>query len=269
MAPPNDPTPVPTPPQVDSATSEAAFRRVQPKLEALRPPLRCARTDYYTAVIRGLAAARAASGELKPRFLALPASEFDPANLELLTDSAHALLKARLDAETAMLAASKAKLAASVVQAALELKERTLTLLNYHLREDAAVTRETADIASGRGYVDLANDLGRIARLLRDHQDTLEADTRLYQTEDAGRCEELSHRILEDLGSEQNPDQRRRIDTLNRCWTLFERTYDEVAQTGRWLLRADERRADQLFPSLFALSHPRKGQKSSSPAEPT
>lgn len=49
----------------------------------------------------------------------------------------------------------------------------------------------------------------------------------------------------------------------DRAWTLLLRCYDEVAATGRWLLR-HEPKVDAYFPSLHAAGRPGIGRNKSS-----
>ncbi len=51
----------------------------------------------------------------------------------------------------------------AIVQQATELRERMLKTAEYNLEHKETVARELADIRTGTGYLDLANDCSRLA----------------------------------------------------------------------------------------------------------
>jgi hypothetical protein len=58
---------------------------------------------------------------------------------------------------------------------------------------------------------------------------------------------------------------RAAADDLSRAWTLLLRVYNEVAETGRWLLRRDPNGKDE-FPSLYSVARPGGGRPRKRPA---
>ena len=101
---------------------------------------------------------------------------------------------------------------------------------------------------SGSGYLDLASDLGRLATLYDDHEDTLAADAIHYRAADAARARSLAARIVAALG---DASDRTSADAVNRSYTVLAATYEPIRRFGIAMYRQSA--PDELFPSLFSV----------------
>jgi hypothetical protein len=77
----------------------------------------------------------------------------------------------------------------------------------------------------------------------------------------------VAEQMLSILGARLSPEARLAADYLARAWTLLLDTYEDVATTGRWLLRRDPQ-ADKAFPSLYTLARTRHGGRGRKKQEP-
>ncbi len=109
-----------------------------------------------------------------------------------------------------------------------------LEVCAYHFRDDAALRAQVDDIRSGQGYLDLAEDLSRLAGLYRAQAATLKQDLRFYRANDATDALDLSGRITRGLRS-QGPQAAREVAW--RTFAVLAALYAEVARAAHFLLR--------------------------------
>jgi hypothetical protein len=242
-------------PMYDAVAGERALTRVMPRLNALSAErLERPRGDVELVAAGALRVARSA-GEppLRARFRALPPSEFDPECLDLLEPLAWALwhVHRAQRAPAATTAAAAAVVPVELVEAATELERRMQNCVEYHLADHPEAGPTVAFLRAGTGYRDLAGDLLGYAELYRTHREELRHDRKHYREGDADEAVRLATRLFEALALGQGGD-RHGLALRDRAWTLFARAYDEVAATGRWLLRR-ESGAASTFPTLRAL----------------
>jgi hypothetical protein len=141
-----------------------------------------------------------------------------------------------------------------------------LHVLSYHFMSNKGVMAELDSIRQGSGYLDLAMDLSRLARLYHAHRVTLRHDKAHYRTTDQRDALELSKSITTALKSAENPAARW-SDMQARAWTLLRRIYEEVAAGGRFLHRRTD--AATAFPPLNAMQGAaRRSRKGDKPGEP-
>lgn len=227
---------------------EAAYQKLQPRLskiaaERLVPP----RTQVSLAASFVLSSVvpLVTDKKLSARYAALPATEFDHSALSDLEAAAQAALWAQAQLAAAEAAAPGGRLPVDLIDQATELRQLMLAVCEYHFRDDARLAQQVADIRSGAGYLDLAEDLQRLAALYRSERDTLKQDVRFYKAEDAATALKLSQRITSELRFQSSQDAR---EVSWRTWALLLELYEEVARGGRFLLR---QAGDTAFPTII------------------
>lgn len=125
-----------------------------------------------------------------------------------------------------------------------------LDVCAYHFRDDAALRAQVDDIRSGQGYLDLAEDLHRLAGLYRGQAATLKQDLRFYREGDAKDALDLSGGITRELRS-QGPQAAREVAWLT--FAVLAALYAEVARAAHFLLREA---GEAAFPSLITARSP-------------
>jgi hypothetical protein len=245
---------------------EAAYARLRPRLakipadKVVQP-----RTDLRAAAsfVLSNTVPRLRDRALRARFATLPAAEFEHSALDDLGDAAQAALWAQAQLAEALAGVPGTRLPVELLNEASALRGRMLEICAYHFRHDARLAAQTDDIRSGQGYLDLAEDLRRLAGLYRAERETLKQDLRFYRAADEGEALKLSQRILSELRS-TGPQAAR--ESAWRSWALLNQLYEEVARGGRFLLRDD----GASFPSLHTVgrSAPRPNKKSPAAPQP-
>ena len=260
-------------PAAGDASGQAALEALAGAMGALKPAeLRTPRLDARAAAthVLGLLERRLPES-LRKRFLALPAAEFSPETLTRARLSAQGVLHTQTRLKTAEASDPSQQISAVTLEEAAELRRRMLELCEYHFKGNTPLGREIADIRSGHGYQDLAEDLERLARIYESQAAIVRKDPVNYIASDAKDAVRLHARIRAELGDRgaETPAAR---DQSRRVWTLLERLYGDIVQTGRWLLRATPEEAEKLFPTLVqAVRKPtpvRKSAPQPAPAEP-
>jgi hypothetical protein len=239
-------------PMYSASVGELALLQLIPRLNTLSADrLERPHVDLEPVAIGAIELARLVHEPmLRARFRALPPSEFDPEWLELLEPLGWALWhihRANLAASSALSAVVPVELS----EAAVELERKMQTCVEYHLSDHPDAGPKVAFLRVGTGYRDLAGDLMGYAELYRDYRDELCHDRKNYREGDADEAVKLATRLFEALALGQGGDQHR-LMLRDRTWTLLARCYDEIAATGRWLLRHDPN-VSSFFPALRAL----------------
>ena len=259
----------PQQPVYDPAKGKAYFTELGPRYAAIpRESLAPVNIDAGLAAIAALGiAARTNEPALRARFQSLPASEFDSTQLDLLPKTAWACWYAATEDAKARAVATDAKLPIEMVQRAAEIERRMQACCEYYFNDHLELGPYLAALRSGTGHRDLASDLLGYASIYADQYDTIKDDKKHYRPTDADDAVKLAEEMLTLLGSRLTPEARTAADNLARAWTLLRDTFNDVVDTGRWLLRKDPRAAAEL-PSLFYLARPRSGGRPAKPAEP-
>jgi hypothetical protein len=232
----------------------AAFERVAERLAGiLADEVALPNVDVGTAVVGLMPVARRAAGEsMRPRFASLPAAEFDIRNVDELETFLRAARHAQsLHATATATRPDVLRVPAELTAEANEVKGRMQRVTTYYFDDHPVYGAEVAAIRSGTGYLDLAQDLSRYARLYRQEAETVRSDRRHYREGDAALAESLADRLFDALGLGAG-GRTESADTLGRTWTLLRRTYEEVAAAGRWLWRHEG--GDELFPTIHVAS---------------
>ena len=250
-------------PAVPAADDLAAVRDRLAALPADR--LRRPYVDVAAAAtLVGGVAKKLASGPLRARFLRLPKEELDPRLLDDLALFGRAALTAHQRRAGAAAQKTEARVPYALVEEGSALRRRMLRLVTYYFEDHAEHGPEIAAIRAGSGHLDLASDLDRLAALCAAEAKVLAADTRDHRPTDARDARACAGRIREALGED---DEDAATDTWMRAFTLLAQTYDEVAATGRWLLRRDPKAAAALFPALGSVRRePHKPRARPAPA---
>lgn len=259
-----------TTPTFDPIQGKAAFDSLLPRYKAMSAEtLATVNADASLAAVAALGvAARANAPALLAQFKSLPATEFDSANVEQLPTIAWACWYAATEDQKSRALATDAKLPAELVQKAVATEARMQACCEYYFNDHPEIGPYVAVLRGGTGYQDIASDLLGYASIYRDHYDTLSADKKHFRATDADDAVHLAEEMLSILGARLSPEARLAADYLARAWTLLLDTYEDVATTGRWLLRRDPQ-ADKLFPSLYTLARTRQGGRGRKKPEPT
>lgn len=246
---------------------ELALDRLRPRLDKVPPERMISpRTDVSAAASFVLSeiVPRLADPVLLARLKSLPAAEFDASAVADLGPAAQAALWAQGQLASAEAQESGVRLPLELIDDATALRARMLKLVDYHLADQPRLKAEIDDIRSGHGYLDLAEDLRRLAALYRSEHAALHADTRFYRLEDAESAGTFAQRIVSELRT-QGAGQAR--DQAWRTWALVRELYEEVAGAARFLLRRQG--GEAAFPSLHTVGRTQnRGRKPAAPASP-
>jgi hypothetical protein len=236
--------------KVDSEGARKAFEVLQPRLDQLTE-LRRITVDVERAAALAAAIGRAVQKpEVRSMFAQLPAQVFDMRHVDELELAGLATWHAVVEHARAQVGASRSKVPPELVEQAVALKQRMLTVADYHLGHDQDTAAQLANIRQGKGYTDLAADLLRLGRIYEANQAELVQDRRYYRASDRHDASALAHRIYEYVGQNASSDAQRWAEYVQRAWTFMVATYEEVSAAGRWLYRHDS--GDDRFPSLFS-----------------
>lgn len=228
---------------------EAAYAALQPRLAQIaaeRVVQPRAQVSAAASFVLSTIAPRLSDKRLRARFASLPAAEFDHSALDDLVPAAHAALWAQAQLAAADAGVPGARLPEELISQATELRQLMLAVCDYHFRDDVRLSQQVADIRSGTGYLDLAEDLRRLSALYRSERETLKQDLRFYKAKDADTALHLSQRITSELRP-QSTEAARQISW--RTWALLLELYEEIARGGRFLLR---QAGESAFPLLHA-----------------
>ncbi|MDC3960525.1 hypothetical protein [Polyangium jinanense] len=258
-----------TSPQFDPVKGKQAFEALLPRYQTMPvESLAVVNADAGLAAVAALGlAARASEPKLWARYKSLPSSEFDAALVELLPTAAWACWYAATEDQKARTLSTEGKLPAELVQKALGIEARMQALCEYHLNDHPEVGPYLAMLRAGTGHRDLAADLLGYATVYRDHYDALKDDKKHFRATDADDAVKAAEEILANLGARLGPEARVAADHLARAFTLLLDTYEEVAATGRWLLR-HEPTPEKTFPSLYSVIRSRAGGRGKKKPEP-
>jgi hypothetical protein len=250
---------------IDPAAAEKAFASLRPRLLGIsKDRLATFSVDLQTAAIAAATVARFIKDPaVRKRFLSLPKEEFSYAHLDDLEPAALAAWHAAVELLTASAGGTEAKLPASLVQEATVVRQRMLTLAEYHFGDDPDDAKEVVSIKQGTGYADLANDLVRLTKLYKKHHARVKLDPKNYVATDARDAKKCARQILVLLGEERNQEQKAWGDLVARAWTLLVEVYGEMSAAGNWLYRHED--GARLFPSLYSVGRRAPGR----PAKPS
>jgi hypothetical protein len=247
---------------------QAAFEAVRAQLATLADDeLQPLNVDMTAAAIGAIGVAdRAREPSLLARFQGLPPGEFDATQIDRLSELGWAALHT-VTLTSQLGGRGRAKLPADLVEHAVTLEARMQTCCEYHLGDHPEAGVEVARLRPGMSYTDVAGDLLGYAALYYAYQAILSADTKHYLATDPEDAVSTAEQMYTLLGESATIQAEVSAVDAQRVWTLLLRIYEDVADTGRWLLRSEPRRAERLFPSLFRLSRTGRRTRPEAPAE--
>ena len=262
----NPPPANPKPTTLDPAAAKKAYDAMAPRRNALaKDSLAVLNVDAQKAAIIALSVSRfVAEPEPAARFALLHAKTFNPAHLGDLPTIALAVSHAYVELQSARAQTTEAKLPVKLVNDASVVKERMLECAEYLFKRHVKLSREIASIRLGSGYLDLASDLVRLAKVYEDNKATVEKDPLNYRASDAAEARTRAQEIHTELGNAQSAEEQQWVASLTRAWTLLRTTYDEVQAAGQFLYRHEE--PEEKFPSLFASAGAGRPKKAKEPA---
>ena len=240
---PAKPTPPSPPPAADPG--ELAFTKLQPQLAAiaadrLGPPR--AEVRAAASFVLSDTVPRLSDPSLRARLLSLPKTEFHHAAIDDLGLCAQALLWAQSRLAQAEAEPSTAKLPLTLVQESVSLRQRMIEVCAYQFRDDAHLQKQVDDIRAGQGYLDLAEDLRRLAALYRSEHAQLIHDQRFYHPGDADTALHLSQRITSELRSPRPDASRESVwrafallqSVVHNAWARFAGLHSTMQATARY-----------------------------------
>lgn len=218
-------------------TPEEAFTKVEAELEGMNPE-NFAKSKVDAAAVGSLVLTKlpqAITPARRARLEALPRKEFDPSTIDAASLYARALQYIAVRRANAEAITTEALVPMEVVQSATTLKREMIRVIEYNL-DDPEAQREVADIVSGQGYLDLAQDLRRLADVYTRFAPQLQVDKKRYRAQDAKRAADLADQIAPTKGG---PDVAKWMRLGGAAWTRLEATYRDVRTTVLWLHRND------------------------------
>lgn len=133
-------------------------------------------------------------------------------------------------------------------------RQQLLEAAAYVFRRDDALRALLSDIRRGSGYLDLADDLKRLAELFTAHWPEAEGRSDVVRA-DVDRAAALASRLLDTIATPLAKQVSTWADMRVRAWTRLARTYEELRAAAAYVHRHDPARLAQ-YPSLFTF--PRK-----------
>lgn len=250
---------------------EAALAELLPRLRALpaaqvkqpRLDMRAAASFVLSQIVP-----RVSEPKLNKRLQSLPRAEFDHAAVAALQPAALACLTAQARLASAEAQRETVRLPVDLIDEATAVKTRMLRVCTYFFEDHPQLGAELSDIRAGNGYLDLAEDLTRLAAIYRAQSTTVSHDGHFYDKQDVVNATKLATRITSELrGGDKDKTAR---DLAWRALALLQELYDEVASACRFLER--KRDGERNFPSLHSAAgsgrRPSRGKKEASPATP-
>jgi predicted kinase len=218
-----------------SAAYDALLARIEAVgAEALLP----APADLRAVVRTALEAADLADDDaLRPRLAALPAEEFDPANLETLREAARAMrhMLARRDAAEDQ--GSGVLLDEAFATLAHDTRARMLKVALHYFEDDAEHAAELKRVARKKGHGQLRDDLERLASFYEAHRDVIERDPKYFRADDVGAARRIAAELTELLKAAQSDELGQWDARLAQAFTLLAPAHEEVRAAGQYLLR--------------------------------
>ena len=232
----------------DAASQEAGFERVRALIEAVpEADIASPKVDLNRVVasVRNVIQFLCDRPDLVERFRALPATEFDIAHLESLSTINAAV--GHCHRQHILSAGDEGGISPELRDEAEKLEKRMQHTLEYNLSDNAEVQPRLVQLAEGRGYRDLINDLFGYSDLYEQYADVLKRDGNKYDPTHPARAVELASRI-DALLTAQNG--KKWSELRDRAFALLVKSFEEVSVAARWMLRNEPRSAAQ-FASIY------------------
>ncbi len=232
----------------DPATARAVYEQLLDQIRGVDPSALSSVNLDVSVAVRVALGALPLLDELKPKLSLLPSQLFDMSKVLNVKSYAFAAWYAHL------VKSRKKKEGKSYVGELGEAKELRKALLGdaeaLAKRGLLSPTR-VAQIRSGQGNLDVANDLVALAAEFEANWDTVFDKTATTEDE-VQRAEELGAELIVALAVEEAPQTLEQPeDLVAQAFTLFYAAYEECRR-GVAFVRYHQGDADQLFPSLYS-----------------
>jgi hypothetical protein len=254
---------------LDPNKGKAALELIAARIYAYRPSELLFRrgTNVYLAAVKLVQIGQwLREGPIKAPFLRLDPLDFDIEWVELVEPAARAVGYVQSQLELAQTTVNKVKLPPALVTEGYTVRERMLKVVSYYFEDDPELGPQVAFITSGKGYLDLHNDLVQLATLYHDYDDTIKDDKKHYRPTDEADAFRLAAAMEEQFEAQTHLQFKALQDQLLRAWTLLNEAWDEVCASGRFLYRKRPEECARFQSSAHALG--RRSAKSAPATAP-
>ena len=221
------------------AASAAAFEKVRGKwVELTSSEVTTLNVDLDLAATAGLVSVDRARKEgrlalfdgLAPTYI-----EKDLiANLELACMAAQHVVVESVKEEAVV---TRVKVDVATVNAGDELRKRMNKCLAYNLEGNEDAEKELADIRRGKGYLDHARDLTRLAAMYKTHGELLVDDKKNYVAGDHDKALTIAQEIRDQHRASQSTESVY-VAFRPKAFTEVQRLYNEVRDVAHFIFRA-------------------------------
>jgi hypothetical protein len=225
--------------------AKLAYERLAPQLAALKPEELLTMNPGVTKTVEHVLAAYPKIVELIPQ-MKQRIADFSEERVHELQDFALAVVHVQREPVREDNDPKVRDLIeeASALRRTLLLEAEALVALNKFSEDQVAAVR------GGRGHRNVAEVLGSVSRLFREHWNRI-ADKTAVTTRHLERAERLSLALLKSLGERRLVLRKEEKQEELRAMTLLVRRYDEVRGSVVFV-RWQEKDADMIAPSLYS-----------------
>lgn len=242
---------IPAPEEAPPDDAQSAYTATEPELVVLpEDQIETRRVDAATAAGRAthLADTLHADTAMVARFRKVAASgEFSMRSLDGLRRYALALWYAAYMQGT-MARQGPQRIPAATKAKARSLRARMQRVARHHYDQDAQEGPTVRNLVQRRGDRGMVQALVGLADLYARHPAVVSSDQTHYRATDEPEARALAQEMLVDLDGLSNPWELR----TSQAWTLLVRAYDDVCDTGHWMLRKTPAEAERRFPTLVS-----------------
>jgi|GEM_PF-6787001 len=155
------------------------------------------------------------------------------------------------------------KISLELADQATSLRSKQRKLLDYFFENDPVIGPRLKVLLSGRGYVDLANDLIAYADIYVAQEAVLKADSRYYLASDVALARELAAQIRAELG--EAPTNDANAARLNRLTYVLGDVYEDAYLAAQLELRNEPEVLALFQPFVTASRGPAKRRAKEAP----
>ncbi|MEI7892063.1 MAG: hypothetical protein WCI05_03170 [Myxococcales bacterium] len=248
-----------------------AIEQFQPLMDALGPKEVVRRTnDANLAATQILARAEELNKpELLERLATLPPKEWDIGCVSRAMVGARAILALTAKRSTVNVQSTSARIDAALAEESSTVRKRMMRLCKYHFGDDPVLGPELADIATGSGYLDTAQDLIRLAAIYSKNQSIVSTDRKHYVATDEKDALRLAERIQEEYDKAHSVEQKLAGDQVARAWTLLVRDYDQLRRAASFLFWGNDERLAEFGPPGSIGRRPSTRKATKTPVTPS
>lgn len=196
-----------------------------------------------------------------PRFVRTGAA-FAEEMAEILEEGAQEIF-AVFDRAQADSPLDERKISLELADIATALRSKQRKLLDYFFENDPVIGPRLKVLLSGRGYVDLANDLVAYADIYVAQEAVLKADSRYYLASDVSLARELAAQIRGELG--EAPTNDANAARLNRLTYVLGDVYEDAYLAAQLELRKEPEVLALFQPFVTASRGPAKRRAKEAP----